>query len=266
MPLAVDGMKICSNPNCSHNGQPQPVSNFFKNKRCKDGLHYYCKDCKKEVDQKNYIKFNTEIKNRKKEYREENIDTIREHDKDYRNSLAKYDTHYSKLEPYEECRRDPKNPELLQVRCKYSGCNKWFNPTNQRVADRVKSINGKTTSGAECNFYCSDECKLKCPIYGKIKFPEGLNPNKDLRPMQYELREMVIEENGCICEKCGKTKEEYPDLTFICHHVIPVKKDPIQSADKDNCVILCKECHEWIHKNIPGCTYFEIKNCLSKTN
>ena len=77
---------------------------------------------------------------------------------------------------------------------------------------------------------------------------------------------MVIDRDGLICEKCGKTKEEYPDLVFVCHHIIPVKVDPIQSADIDNGIILCEDCHNWIHTNLPGCTYVELRKCILKEN
>lgn len=40
-------MKVCSNPKCSHNGTPQPFSNFHKNRTRKDGYNPYCKDCKR---------------------------------------------------------------------------------------------------------------------------------------------------------------------------------------------------------------------------
>ena len=50
---------------CSHCGKEKNVSEFTKNKRKKDGLCYWCKQCRKEYDRRN----NKEIK--------EWIDTIK---------------------------------------------------------------------------------------------------------------------------------------------------------------------------------------------
>lgn len=45
MPLAVNGYKVCSNPNCPHQGQPQPIKNFSNHKRYGDGKQPQCKTC-----------------------------------------------------------------------------------------------------------------------------------------------------------------------------------------------------------------------------
>ena len=39
--------KICSNKKCRHQGQPQPMAAFYKNKKRPDGHDYYCMDCRK---------------------------------------------------------------------------------------------------------------------------------------------------------------------------------------------------------------------------
>ncbi len=47
MPTAnlTTGMKVCSRNNCKHKGVQQPVTNFAKCRRNKDGLQEACKDC-----------------------------------------------------------------------------------------------------------------------------------------------------------------------------------------------------------------------------
>jgi Recombination endonuclease VII len=47
MPLAVNGKKACSNKECEHGGEPQPVGSFDKNSGKKDGLNHFCKDCRR---------------------------------------------------------------------------------------------------------------------------------------------------------------------------------------------------------------------------
>lgn len=42
--------KVCPRNGCRHNGKPQPVDNFCLNRRAKDGRHYYCKSCQKDIN------------------------------------------------------------------------------------------------------------------------------------------------------------------------------------------------------------------------
>jgi len=48
--------KICSNKNCSHAGERQPAANFHKSKTQRDGLDFYCKDCRSEAARRAYEK------------------------------------------------------------------------------------------------------------------------------------------------------------------------------------------------------------------
>jgi hypothetical protein len=38
-------MKACSNPRCPERGAPQPLTEFWPNKTCRDGLQAWCKAC-----------------------------------------------------------------------------------------------------------------------------------------------------------------------------------------------------------------------------
>ena len=235
--------KVCSNSNCIHGGKPQPITNFNRASKEPDGYRYECKDCRKK-----------ETKKQNDTYRLEHADSIREQKRRWRNKLALYDTWCEKLKNYDEYQRDSKNFDLLQMRCKY--CGKWINPTNAQVSNRLQAINTKKCG--ETNIYCSDACKRDCPTYGQILYPKDFKQNTS-REVQPELRKMVLERDNWTCQKCGKTKEEFPELELHCHHKYPLNEDPIGSADVDNCITLCKECHKWIHMNIPGCGYAEMK-------
>ena len=263
MPCAENGMKVCSNPNCSHGGVPQPVSNFGKDNKRKDKLTPRCKDCKKLYD-RNRFENNTEaIRKRNNEYDSKH----RKERREYELAPAEYKTYFKKLSLYEDCQRDPKNSTLLQVRCKR--CKEFFNPTNRQVQSRLTSINGtqKDRTHGDHNLYCSDECKQACPIFRKKTIPdEELIKRINTRPLQGALRKMVLDRDNSTCCRCGRSQKEHPDLVFICHHIDPVKINPIESADIDNCVTFCKDCHEWIHENIPGCSKIELRNCKTKTN
>ena len=225
MPAAMNDMKICSNPDCEHNGEPQPVSNFSRCKSRKDGFHHTCKDCvkkhyqmnKKEIlkQHKEYHEANKdEIHKHTKEYREKNKEKILKQKKEYREThkeevkqqlknwkekFAKYDTFYNQISKYEACRRDEKNPELIQVKCKY--CGDFFNPTNQQIKSRLDAICGIGSTNGECNLYCSDACKKACPSYRQqLHFKNTKQATS--REVQAELRQLVLERDNWTCQKC----------------------------------------------------------------
>ena len=46
--------------------------------------------------------------------------------------------------------------------------------------------------------------------------------------------------------KCNSTED------LQCHHILPVNIEPLLSADVDNCMTLCYNCHKEAHKK-DGC-------------
>ena len=132
--------------------------------RNKDRLAEYRKEYNKEYREENKEKLSED----KKEYYQKNKELFKERSKNNKREPASYDIWFERLKKYNECRRDPKNLELLQVRCKYDDM--WFNPTNQQVQDRYKTIHGlKPREFSPHELYCSHACKETCPIYGQIK-------------------------------------------------------------------------------------------------
>lgn len=164
-----------------------------------------------------------------------------------KNNIPMYETYASQLEPIEQCRRNSDDPNILEVKCTY--CGKWHVPTRRSVCSRIKGINGNDT----LRFYCSSGCKLECPIYGKQKHYGGTK-GYNSREVQPELRWLVLERDNWTCQICGN---EGP---LHCHHIDPVISNPIESADMDNCITLCVECHKGAHK-LPGCGYGELRKC-----
>ena len=165
-------------------------------------------------------------------------------------NLPLYDTYANRLIVAEEVRRDPINQNILETRCKL--CNSWFTPKATQVENRIKAINGMSTG--EQNFYCSDKCRLSCSIFQQKKYPKDKKPYIN-RKDQKELRQIVLERDGYQCQICGDKNYD-----LICHHINPVSRDPVQSADIDNCITLCKECERKVHK-LPGCNFHELKKC-----
>ena len=175
----------------------------------------------------------------------------KEYNKEYRNSSALYDTFAHQISYADEVRRDPKNGELLQIKCTY--CKEWFNPTAKNIQSRISALEGKGTG--ECRLYCSDECKKLCPIHGQRKYPKDQKPYVS-RNVQKEWAEMVKERDGYKCIKCGSTEG------LIAHHREGIRWNPLESADIDMGVTLCEECNKKAH-SIEGCSNYDMR-CNNK--
>ena len=181
----------------------------------------------------------------------------------YKNKIPLYDTYKNQLEWCEEIRSNKEDINILEVKCTY--CGKWYIPTIGYVNRRIRAIYGKDEN-REQRFYCSDGCKKACPIYGKQSITlmredairagrlNWLELNREVQP---ELRQMVLKRDDYTCQKCNNIKELY------CHHILPVANNPIESADMDNCITLCKKCHKEVHK-MEGCGYGQLRICIEQ--
>jgi len=174
--------------------------------------------------------------------------------------LPLYDTYSSQISYCEECRRSEEDINILEVKCTY--CGKWFIPKRISVHNRIQTLKGNYSG--EHRLYCSTGCKKACPIYGKT--PDTLMKEDAVRAgrlnwlemnreVQPELRQMVLLRDEYKCVKCED------DEILHCHHIYPVAVDPLLSADIDNCITLCKECHKEVHK-LPGCSYGQLRICI----
>jgi 5-methylcytosine-specific restriction endonuclease McrA len=175
------------------------------------------------------------------------------------NGIPKYDTYAPQLDWCEEVRRNADDPNVLEVRCTH--CDKWYVPKIWQVKNRIYTLNGYKNYNGEGRFYCSDACKQACPLYHKSAktlmkedaIRAGRMPWADMdREVQPELRQMVLARDNYECQKCGSTEN------LQCHHILPVAVEPLLSADVDNCITLCEECHKAVHQQ-PGCRYSEIR-------
>ena len=207
----------------------------------------------KEKAREQYISYRRRnyenIREREKEYQRTHKELFREKDFKYKISLALYKTYFKYFHKNEEIRED-ENGYLL-VRCKY--CNKWFVPTNGAVKHYIYRYDGRS------NLYCSDACKISCPIFGRVTKERGIETNTS-REVQPELRKMVLERDNWTCQKCGLSKLYNNNIILHCHHIEPVKINPIESADVDNCITLCEDCHKEVHRTI-GCRYTDLAKC-----
>ena len=166
--------------------------------------------------------------------------------------IPKYDLYAPQLMPYEECKRSKKDPNILRVKCTY--CGKWFVPSRNQIDNRIRGINHNDNG----RFYCSEGCKKECPIYNQTKYYKG-HIGINSREVQPELRQLVFLRDNYECQKCGSKK-------FLhCHHFEGVEQNPIESADVDNCITLCRDCHEESHKDY-GCRKIDLRKCSEENN
>lgn len=167
-----------------------------------------------------------------------------------------FDAYAEKISFAEDVRRNPEDKNILQVKCAY--CGRWFSPSQKQMAQRIRVLFGQKGATGESRFYCSERCKSACPIFRKIWHPEGFSKKAQLatsREVQAQLRQMVLKIDNWACQKCGRTID---NSELHCHHITGVEQNPIESADTDNCITLCKRCHKWAH-TAKGCRYYDLK-------
>jgi len=199
---------------------------------------------------KKYYKENKEARAEYyKQYYKKNKEDKIEYSKQYRKSKALFDTFYHQIDWFEDVRRDPRNKELLQVRCTNSSCKKWFNPTNTEIQCRIQSLNLKRRG--EGRFYCSNKCKQSCSIYNQNKYPKGQKPYHS-RLDQAEWAELVKERDNYQCVRCGSIEG------LVAHHIEGLNVNPLESADIDIGITLCSECDKKAHSE-EGCRYIDLK-------
>jgi hypothetical protein len=173
-------------------------------------------------------------------------------------NIPTYDTYATQLKWTEEVRRNEKDPNILEVKC--FKCTEWFIPKAYDVYNRIQYLKGNDLY-YENRFYCSNGCKHTCSVFRKsyntIMKEDSIRAGRltwlELkREIQPELRQMVLDRDEYQCVKCSS------DENLQCHHIMPVVVEPLLSADVDNCITLCKDCHKEAHKQ-DGCRYGQLR-------
>jgi len=201
--------------------------------------------------------------------------------KKLRNSLEDYQNKYPFFCQIEELREDPETGKI-QGRCKNHNCKNskeqggWFTLTYNQVYERIRSLERPIGFG-ENNFYCSDECKNQCPLFG-LQHDPFTNTELPYTQQEYNiwrdevLQRQLTELGHNECEICGNT-----NLTELqVHHEIPTKKNWIFSLDPDNGIILCvkkerqpeeETCHfKYGHKTGTECSTGHLASIICTPN
>jgi hypothetical protein len=165
-------------------------------------------------------------------------------------TIKKIKNRYPFFSRIEKMRYNPDKPgeKEIQVHCKNHNCPNskeqggWFTPDHREISERIRQL--ERNDGTEGSyFYCSDRCKQECPLYRT----RGTNSFQESPYTQGEInlwKQQVLEQDNRQCQKCG-IKED-----LHCHHIIPVKIEPMFALDPDNGIVLCKKCHyKYGHKD-----------------
>ncbi len=64
---------------------------------------------------------------------------------------------------------------------------------------------------------------------------------------------MVFERDNYTCLKCKRQ-----DIVLHCHHIEGILWNPLESADIDQCMTVCKNCHREIHQQ-EDCGYSDLQ-------
>lgn len=239
---------IPENKLCKRCNIIKKANEFCKDPHRKDGLRPYCKDCDNKINRNNFINNRDKKLAQNRDWGQKN--KARKAKKSNSPILFNDKTKYRKeIEKYEEVEESPDG--YLVIKCLY--CGKWFKPSRKQISNRLNAIYG--VSSGELRLYCSKSCKTACPTYWAKEMPKKNKPSTS-REVQPELRKIVFERDNWTCKICGKHKDNL-SIPIHCHHIDPVINNPIESADIDNCITLCKTCHIQAHK-IPGCGYSEL--------
>lgn len=158
---------------------------------------------------------------------------------------AEYEGLASKL-TIEEKPKLAKDGVSLKVKCKF--CREYFIPIRRDVYSRIHCLNH--TGYGEKHLYCSEECKLACPVFGNNS---GM-PSTSLREaIPQSLRDEVLQRNDGMCEMCGENPIEE------IHHEKPASTHPHLQLDKENLWGFCIPCHYKIFHQLEGCTLPELR-------
>ena len=167
-------------------------------------------------------------------------------------NIPTFDQYSLQLEPIDKTKRNKDDSNILEVKCRY--CGHWFIPKLHSVIDRIRSINN--ASYGDHGLYCSKKCKYECPIYKQTIHSKNYKQSTS-REVQPELRQMRFKIDNYTCQKCDKHKDEL-DVGLHCHHIEGIRWEPLESADIDKVITLCKNCHNKVHRK-DGCKYHELQ-------
>lgn len=160
-----------------------------------------------------------------------------------RRTISMIKKKYKIFSAMEEMRYNPDKPKEdreIQVRCANHNCPNskekggWFTPTGSQMHERLRALEKESLDNDR--FYCCNECKNTCPIYGLHYYPNK-NENKIYTTEEYQtFREHALERDNYKCQYCSEPADHV-------HHERPQKLEPFFALDPDYAWSVCTKCH-----------------------
>ena len=156
-------------------------------------------------------------------------------------NIKKINKKYPFFSKIEKMRYNPINSKEIQVHCINHECENskekggWFTPTRQQLTNRIQAIENPKGFG-ESNFYCCQECKDSCLLYGLHHDPYINNGKPYTQAEKGLFNNLVLERDNEICYYCG-------GLANTVHHLRPQKLEPFFALDPDYAISVCINCH-----------------------
>lgn len=178
-------------------------------------------------------------------------------------TIKQINKRYPFFSKMENMRYDPDklDEKEIQVHCKNTKCKYskekggWFTPTYIQLYERIRQLE-KDYGNDGSYLYCSDECKIECPLYYIFDDPFK-KVNILYTPGEYKLwKHTVLDKDNYECQKCGCK------INLNVHHIYPEKTYPHFALDPDNGITLCRKCHMVIgHRDAKCLLYYLRKSC-----
>jgi len=157
----------------------------------------------------------------------------------------------------------------IQVHCKNHNCPNskeqggWFTPKHWQFYDRMQALEHLKGNGSHY-FYCSEECKEECPLYGKTvnqlikedQIRAGYIEDPWYSSSEYQIwRKYIFELDDGLCVYCGQPATS-------AHHILPQKTHPNLSLDTENGISVCEKCHYKYGHRDPWCTTGKLSTLI----
>lgn len=97
--------------------------------------------------------------------------------------------------------------------------------------------------------FCSSDCWYKWNSgENNARWQGGITSERakfDTSPEWGKIRKQVWVRDKATCQVCGKIYS-HDQQTYECHHIIPFANEETR-FDLNNIILVCRECHLWIH-------------------
>lgn len=105
----------------------------------------------------------------------------------------------------------------------------------------TNSPNNCKIAGFKCGIGWCFIPKKQNNLFWTLKYDFDINRHENTKEWLM-LKSIILYEKGC-CEICGS------DRFLQVHHILSRHKHPELALDKENLMVLCKDCHKKIHEN-----------------